>query len=372
MILQTENLKNTCSKILAAVDSGDYSIFADTLQIKADNGVLTLSVTNGEYFVQVQEQTDETEALNATVNANIFLKLVSQLTTETIEVSCTDKALTLKANGVYNLPLIYNQNKLLELAEIKIDNVVKEFNIDSDVLLSILNFNTNEITKGKLYQAVQKLYYVDGNGAITWSSGACVNTFTLKEDVKLLLGQKLVKLFRLFKDGDVHFTLGFDAVDGDTLQTKVRFEWQNVVITAILTCDDTLLSRVPVAAIRGRANADYPFSVDIDKEVLKSAIARLLLFSSSKSVIRSYGKFEFKKDRVVVYDYGKENSETIYYEKASDNDIDYQATLDLVDIKATLDGCAEQYLTLNFGDGAAFVVVRGNVKNVVPEVSDND
>lgn len=372
MILQTENLKNTCSKILAAVDSGDYSIFADTLQIKAKDGVLTLSVTNGEYFVQVKEQVDEEDVFNATVNANLFLKLVSQITTETIECECNDKALTIRANGVYKLPLIYNQNKMLELAEIKIDNVVKEFNIDSDVLLSILNFNTNEITKGNVTRKpIQKLYYVDGNGAITWAVGACVNTFTLKEDVKLLLGQKLVKLFRLFKDGEVHFTLGYDAVSNGTLQTKVRFEWGNVAITAILACDDDLLRTVPVDAIRARANTVYPFSVDIDKEILKSAIARLLLFSSTKENVMPYGIFEFKGDRVVIYDLAKENSETIYYEPSSAGNINYTAPLDLVDIKAVLDGCTEQYLTFNFGDGQCIVVARGNVKNVIPELDDN-
>lgn len=371
MILQTENLKNTCSKILAAVDSSDYSIFADTLQIKAKDGVLTLSVTNGEYFVQVTENVDDVAELNATVNANLFLKLISQITTETIEIECNDKALTVRANGKYNLPLVYNQDKLLELKEIAIDNVTKEFNIDRDVLLSILNFNTNEITKGKLFSPVQKLYYVDGQGAITWSSGACVNSFTLKEDVKLLLSQKLVKLFRLFKEGEVHFTLGFDALSDSTIQTKVRFEWQNVTITAILTCDDTLLASVPASKIRARANANYPFSVGIDKDLLKSAIGRLLVFAPSNSVIKPYGRFEFKNDRVVIYDYQKQNSETIFYETQNGSNVDYSAVLDLADIKATLDGCAEQFLTFNFGDGAAFVVARGNVKNVVAEVNED-
>ena len=373
MILQTENLKNVCSKILAAVDSGDYSIFADTLQIKAKDGVLTLSVTNGEYFVKVTENVDEVDNFNATVNANLFLKLISQITTETVEFSCNDKALTIKANGVYNLPLIYHEDRVLELTEIKIDNPVKEFNIDSEVLLSILNFNMVEITKNNTTRKpIQKLFYVDGSGAITWASSACVNNFTLKEDVKLLLGVKLVKLFRLFKDGDVHFTLGFDKVQGDsTIQTKVRFEWNNITITAVLTCDDDLLSKVPVAAIRGRANGAYPFSVDVDKELLKSAITRLLLFSANKSNVMPYGIFEFKRDKVTIYDVGRENSETLYYESSNVSDIDYVAPLDLVDIKATLDGCTEQLLTVNFGDGQCVSVVRGNVKNIVPELNED-
>ena len=41
---------------------------------------------------------------------------------------------------------------------------------------------------------------------------------------------------------------------------------------------------------------------------------------------------------------------------------------DLVELKATLETCSEQYLTFSFGDSSAAVLSRGNVKNVIPEI----
>ena len=41
---------------------------------------------------------------------------------------------------------------------------------------------------------------------------------------------------------------------------------------------------------------------------------------------------------------------------------------DVNEFKKILDGCAEQYITLNFGDHKACVVTRNSIRNVMPEV----
>ena len=49
----------------------------------------------------------------------------------------------------------------------------------------------------------------------------------------------------------------------------------------------------------------------------------------------------------------------------------YVAILDLIDFKLTLEGCNEQYVNINFGDNTAFVITRGMVANVIPEIGEN-
>lgn len=48
------------------------------------------------------------------------------------------------------------------------------------------------------------MYYFDKDGALTFTSGACVNKFTANVQSKLLFNDRLVKLFKLFKDASVH------------------------------------------------------------------------------------------------------------------------------------------------------------------------
>lgn len=370
MILRIEDLKETCSAILPAVDSNELSSLTETLALEVVNKVLYLSVTNREYFVKVQLPIGEEVDFKATVNANLFLKLVSQTTTDTIELSVSNSNLVLKGNGTYKLPLIYDNDKLLELPEITINNVTASFDIPGATLNSILTQNTKQLSIGTISKLVQKMYYMDEKGALTFTSGACINNFTLPKPLKVLFNQRLVKLFKLLKDSTVKFSLGHDALTDDIIQTKVRFETPTITITSILSCDDTMLNTVPVDAIRQRANNVYPYSASINKQSLMDSINRMRLFVTTTKSITSYAKFSMSKSQMVISDLSGENKEVIYY----NNDIDamqedtYSMYLDLVDLSAVLDTCFEANVQLNFGDNQAITISRGNIINVIPEV----
>ena len=371
LIIRIEEIQQACGKILAAVDSNSLSVLTETLQIKTTNKKLYISVTNREYLAQVKIDIPEDIEFLATVNANLFLKLVSQITTDTIELSVVDSTLILKGNGVYKLPLIFDGEKLLELPEITIDNPTVEFDVDSSVLVSLIQYNSKELTKGQPSHPMQKMYYVDEHGAITFIMGACVNNFKLDKPVKMLLNDRLVKLFKLFKGEKVHFTMGMDALTEDIIQTKVRFSTPDVIITSILSCDDTMLKTFPVDSIRGRANSTYPHKVNINKDQFLQTINRLLLFSSAnsaKDVIKPISEFKFDKDHVVVFDTRGENKEDVWYSNSScDVPSPYETLIDLNDLKVTLETCVEPYVTIEFGDTQAIVVTHGNIKNVIPE-----
>lgn len=371
MILRIEDLKRVCSTILSAVDSSELSTLTETLELKTVGNILYLNVTNKEYYAQVKLDLGESINFHATVNANLFLNLITQTTSDTVDLLVNDKFLEVKGNGKYKLPLIFDNDKLLELPTISISNITNEFNISASILDSILKYNTKELSKGAISKPVQRLYYVDENGCITFTSGACVNNFTLPQPIKILLNPKLVKLFKLFKDGDVHFTLGQDAISSDLIQTKVKFENDSINITAILNNDDSLINSVPVGAIRGRATDLYDYSIVVNRLAAIDCINRLMLFISgygTKQVLKPFGRFVFNNDVVIIYSSDENNSEQLDYSN-SINIVDgqYETYFDLVELKTTLEGFNSEYVTLRFGNHKAMVIAVDNVLNVVPE-----
>lgn len=372
MIIRSEELRECCGKILQAVNGNDLSVLTETLELKAQNGVLELNVTNKEYFTKVKFKLDSDVVFHAAVKAGLFLSLISRITTENIELTVDSNSLVVKGNGNYKLPMIYEGDNLLELPEIKLNNITCEMSIPASTLVSVLEYNSKELTKGTVSSVVQKLYYLDEQGAITFTSGACVNKFTLEKPIKLLLNNRLVKLFKLFRnDNNVKFELAYDNVSDTIVQTKVKFITEDVEISAILSCDDSLLNSVPVTAIRSRAAALYPYSVVIKKDALVDTIGRLMLFTDSSKDIKNEGTLQFQKDTVVVWDTNKHNFETVPYANSIQNmaeDDCYEAMFDMQDLSATLDSCKDEYVTINFGDGMAAVFVRGNVYNVIPEI----
>lgn len=370
MILRIEELKNVCSTVLTALDNTEFSSISETLQLSVESNKLILSITNREYFVRAFLDNVEETDFFATVDANLFLKLISNTTTETAEINISDdnNSLIVKGDGIYRLPLIFDGEELLKLPPITLNNITTQFDVDSGILRSINTYNTKQLGVGVIKQPVQKMFYVDENGAITFTSGACVNSFTLPSPVKMLLNQRLVKLFKLFREGVVHFCLGHEPINENLIQNRVSFSDKRIEITAILSADDKMISSVPVTAIRGIANSDYSYSVTLERTYLQDTLNRIGLFAKVSGGVNVTGLFSFTSDSVTISDIRKINKETLYYNNEITNIDKYDVYLDLEEVRAVLDTCSEKYLNIRFGDKKAVTINRGNIINILPEV----
>lgn len=370
MIIKSEKLKEVSKKILTVLNNTEFSNDEEALQLKTINNMLYLRISNSEYYASIKLDIEYPEELNATVNAPLFLKLINQITTEDVDLSLTERYLIVKGNGKYKLPLIFVNESMRELSEIAIKNITSSMDISSDILLNILQYNSKEFNKGFIYNESQKMYYIDEKGCITYTTGACVNKFDLEKPIKILLSQKIVKLFKLFKNENIHFTLGYDALSNDIIQTKVKFETSDISITAIIACDDKLLNSVPVNSIRGLADNILPFNVSISRIDLLNTINRLMLFDpmgDNKSNIKtSMNKLVFSPDRVTIYDVeGNNNEEIKYSEIPEGKSVNYECLVNLDDVKITLESFNDPYIYLSFGEGRALIISRNNIKNII-------
>ena len=376
MILQTKELQDIAQKILSTINTNDTVNSTDQLQLSTTQGKLHLSVSSDEYFVDIQLPADVQEELHAVVNANVFLKLLTQTSVDSISLQVDEQTLQVEGNGKYVLPLLYTSSgETLRLTGIQIFNPVQRMTISSDILASLLRYNAKQLSTVKVVASpLQKVFYMDECGAITFTEGACVNNFTLPQPTRVLLSPKLVKLFKLFqKDEPVEMIVGYDSVGGsaEIIQTKIQFATPLVTISAILTCDDTLLNSYPASRIRDSATANYRYSTVVSKDLLQAAVNRLLLFHSSTDVLQPIGKFVFRGDDVVINDIRTRNREVVDYVNSIDSLQygEYTAVINLNEIKATLDTCSDSYLTVYFGSDVALVIARGNVYNVIPQRS---
>lgn len=364
MVLNTKDFKEACQTILFAIDNKDVSLMTETLELVTDNNILNLNVTNREYYATVKFNLPSAENFKAAVKAKTFLSLMSKITTDTVQLEVKGNALKVTANGTYDLPLIYNNDKMLELPTIDLGEVTAQMDINSSILISIAINNSKELLRGTIAKPVQKYYYVDKNGAITFTSGACVNTFSLPADVKLLLSDKVVRLFKLFKgDNNVSFSMGHVPISEDLVQTVVQFLTDKVIITAKMS-DTGLISSVPVSAIRNIANKDYPHTMVLDKNQLLQTLNRIMIFNEDKV----YGNLTFKNNSLTIQDFNGGSLETVAASSESTNISEYKMILDLKNFKLILDGCDDDYITVCFGDHKAVVVKKQNICDVIPEI----
>ena len=366
MIIKTSEFQEVCKSIMEAVDTSAGGITAtEMLELKIVKGKLFLSVTNGSYFVTVSLGVDTDEELHAVISANLFLQLISKITTDTVELVAKENVLTVKGNGSYKFPLVFDGDKLFALPELDIAEVTNSFAISNDILQDILKYNTKELQKSGIRKPVQKMFYIDEQGALTFASGACVNKFNLEQPVKLLLSEKVVKLFKLFNSESVRLDIGFNEIANSIIQTRIRLKNDTVELTAITNNDDRDFSSIPVSAIRGFTTANYTNKVIFNKQAVLDALGRLSIFAK-KDVVTLYTYLEFSDSKLVIYDTKKENFETIALEQSNVTE-DYLCILNTNDFKITLDSIKEEFVTMRFGGSKAVVFERPNIVNVLPQ-----
>lgn len=371
MIIKLKDFKEIATKILLATDGNT----ASNLKLRAKDQVLTLSVTNSEYFVCIKMPLETDEELTAVVDAKAFLNLIAGLDAETFALTTSDSTLFVKAGkSNYKLAMIYDNAQLLDLPPIIIQNKTVEMNISKDILESILNVNSKELLKLKNLTDVselQKLYYIDETGCFTFTSGACLNSFTLEKPVKLLLTDRVVKLFKLFKE-DVYFSLGQDQTPSGLVETKVTFETSNIYLAARVNCDAAWLNKVkgPCDATKRHISATYPYHLVLSTAELSSAINRLLSFTKNSTTDTNMAQVPIKAtitDGEITLADEFDNCETITIENGVVEE-PYEMMVNIADIKLVLDAYKNDHITLNCGANHILVFTKDLVYNLLTEL----
>ena len=375
MIIKTKDFKDAANKILLAAD---LDTNAANLELVARNSSLYLNVTNKEYYVAVKFPLETDETFRAVVDASLFLSLVSGFTTDTFSLDIKDNTVVLgSGKSKYKVAMIYENENLMALPVIAIQNKTVEMTVSNDILMSILNVNSKELLKTKYLDVseLNKLYYIDETGCFTFTNGSCLNSFTLEKPVKLLLNDRIVRLFKLFKD-DVKFSLGMDPIANGGIQTKMVMETPDTYLAAVITCDDTLIAKVqqPCEATKRYLTENYDHKLVLSTADLSAAINRLMSFTknskaTSEKVNMAYlpTAMNIENGELVIKD-KFENYETVSIANESFSTGDYEMYVNLYDIKLVLDSCKTDHITLNCGNHRSVVVTRGTVANLIPEV----
>lgn len=377
MILKTKEFKEVADKILLAIG---VDAAATNLELAAKGTTLRLSVTNKEFYCAVIYTLEAEENFKAVVPAPLFLSLISGITTETFKLEIKEKDLMISAGkSKYKVGMIYENDSLMTIKPIFIQNKTVEMPISVDILQSILNVNSKEVSKAKDAASInelQKLYYIDENGCFTFTTGACLNEFKLEKPVKMLLNDKIVRLFKLFKE-DVQFALGVDALTDTTTLTKISLTSNNIYLAAIITCDDILISKVqgPCMATKRFITEAYDYSLVVSANEISNAINRLLSYSKNNKNAAEAGLTTMFPVTATIFDQEFiikdrfENCEVITiendYSRAGEA---YDFAINLIDLKLVVDSCKNEHITFNCGNHRSIVITRGAINNLIPEL----
>jgi DNA polymerase III sliding clamp (beta) subunit (PCNA family) len=374
MILKSKTFQEAANKILVAVGLDKA---ATNLELAAKDTALYLRVTNREWYTAIKFELETPTEFRAVVDANLFLNLIAGINTEEFTLEIKDSIVVVKAGkSSYKLAMIYENDQLLKLPIIKLapEQVTVDMNISLDILMSILNVNSREIQKAKKVEVneLMRYYFIDESGCFTFTTGACINAFTLDKPIKLLLTDKVVKLFKLFNT-DAWLSYGHIVNSDNSIQPIAIFQTEDVYVATRLLSDETCIQKVkaPCDAMKALAKEAYDHSLVLSATDLSAAISRLLLFHKNSNVKADLSfvpaTVTFTDTDVTISDLSGDNTEVITIENGSSTPGGYSMGVNLIDLKAVLDSCKNEHITMNCGNHKSIIICRANISNVIAE-----
>lgn len=383
IIIKTDKIKDIANKVAISVDGERTSPISELIELELNNKNLTLKTTNKEYFFKttIKDVTNTDEYFHVTIVADTFLTLITKTTSNEIKFEIVNNNLVLYGNGKYTFPLVLDNDQVVVLPEIEFKETGNEikFEIDGNILKSIYEFNSRELNKEVAVDPIQKYYYLDNKGALTFVEGACISEFEINTTpFKLLLNERLVQLFKLFSGQKVNVTILKEATnintdDSQVFKNKIKFTIEDSELIAILP-DSDLVEKYPSIQIRALANIDYPGQVIISKTLLLEALDRLSIFnrkgSSTKVDLKKCGQLDFSNDSVKIISLKDQNSETIPYLNGSLKPFTFTSYVSLSDLTKHGNISLNDSIILYYGTGDAIMMQRKNLKQVIPELGD--
>lgn len=366
MIFRTENLIDNL-KIFKGTTDIQYTKFdtnASTLEIKTENGAVKFIVGNTEYVQELSIPTiGVTTGFDVSIDSSTFFNLLFRTTTETISLDLDDKNLKFVGNGTFVIPVIYDGSDMYKVADIPLENVTIDTSISYDDLNTIITYNSRQFDRGMGIDAVQKLFYLDNEGCITFNTGAVVTKFKLGATMKILLKPVVADLFKNFalnKVDSIAMKVGH-KVDGQNTYPVLKLTDGTYTLTIVCPLE-SLMNNYPVDKIRERATKDLGHEVTIECSNLSDAIDRFRIFTD--------GIVNVTVDNSGMTIHQGTNEEKVLFESAISLPEKYEFSVSLSYLSSILKSLPHKYMKFRFGDHVSLTVVTQNIYHVIPECED--
>lgn len=371
--LNTNLLKDLTSKISKGIEGERTVRVSELLELTVSNNKLFLAVTNTQFYLTIEltNNLETTEDLHVTVDADTFIKLIQKTTSQDIYLSEDNGNLIFKGNGDYIFPLELDQNggiKVLPKIDIKED---KTFEILGDTLYSIYSFGTHELVNDVPVDVVQKYYYLDNLGAITYTESPYINNFNLSVPFKVLINDRLAQLFSLFRGQKVIVGLSKEAVN-NLYQNKISFTSGNIKLISYLP-DDSLIDKYPATECRTLQQNPYPGKVSINRLDLADALDRLNIFSTKEGnvVYKKVGQLNFTNEGLEIISIIDKNKEFIPYQEKMDF-YTYSCYMNLSQLQRHAKASSENNININYGNELCLMFIKDNYSQIIVEMEPPD
>lgn len=348
--VNTRLFQGLASKAMKCASCLSDVLITGMMAIEVKNNTLTLTTTNGNIYLYVSEPCPN-EDFYVVVDVDVFYKLVSKLTSETMTLEVVRDSLVVTANGKYTIGLPYDsEGELVKYPDkrARLANV-EPTTVSASLLKLTLATAKPSLNTTKGYYGCYTGYYL-GDGIITTDSTKICLIKSKAFNEPVLIRPDMMNFVELLDDEDVEVRR-----DDEYLMLKT----ENCTIYGQIL---PFLEDFQYDVIKGLCEEEFGYSCQIEKAALLSLLDRLSLFVVKQDENGIYLNFE--EDAIRVTSRQDDSTELIHYQSIKVPTtfsccVDIEKLIDQV--KSTL----SDVIDLHFGSERALKIVDGNVIKMI-------
>lgn len=352
--LNTLKLKEMVSKAAKGASLNKMIPLTELMSIKAVNNDLILVTTDVTNYLYIKEGNVECEDFEVVVKVDVFSKLISKMTCETVTLDIEGDRLTVIGNGKYSIELPLDENGAL----IKYPDPLFEFihgpemipstQIDLTTIKLILATNSAALAT-TLEVPCYTGYYIGDKIVTTDTYKICATKIPIFE-TPVLLNPEMVNLL------DV---MTAERVICKWMDNKIVFTTPDCVVygTVLAGIEDFAID-----AISNLVDEAFDSSCKISKNEFLGVLDRLSLFVGDYD--RNEITLTFTNEGILCSNKQQSGTEIIKY-LDSKNFKDYTCTVDIVMLMSQVKAQQADSVEIWYGKPNAIKMVDGNVTQIV-------
>ena len=354
--LNTPALKDIVNKVIKASTNNKMVPLTSLLSISVKNGVLRAVASDAVNYFEVSAECNAIEPFEVVVKSDLFSKIVSKTTSDSITLDLNGGILTFIGNGTYKieLPLDEEGQPIKYPTYNAMGSIIDSGNIKLSTIKSIILANKPALAITA--EAPHLMNYYCGDEIISADSfNICINkTKFINEPV--LLSPMVMDLLSIFDAEDIAYKYDGDRLEFITPTMKLYAKKQKN------------LEQYPVEGIMEYDSIEATSSCAVSKAALLGVLDRLSLFISDFDVNGVY--LNFATDGVRVTSKNNAGTELISYAESNN----FTPTVCLVSVEALkkqVNARNGDILYIQYGLDNAIKFVDGNVLHVVALLEDD-
>ena len=359
VVIKTPILQDAISKAVKACSMDNAFPLTSMLQIVVKEGRLTVQATDNVNTLYIH-RSDVSGDIDFVVDAKLFSGLVSRITTPMTELYIEGTNLKVKANGIYDIALMLEQDgSKTEIPNYEFPSTAKN-HISNIQLRNIITANKSCKTEMKEIPSLYN-YYMDNEKVLTADNYKACCTPIKVFDTAVCLPPELVELISLIADDN--------GVDAQESGDSVLFSSSKGCLYGKKSVQEDL-EQYPVQEIVTMMNDSFNYECLLNRTLLINTLDRLCLFTDGYENNAVQVCFEAEKVTFTANESG--THESVKYLQPCNADSSFNILVDGAFLKQQLSALPQEDIKVKFGNENGIQIICDGITQFASTLEDED